>query len=118
MATLASRTKDLSGLPSGTLAAHLAAISLGKVDRLVSMMTVSMSEPCIVVDRRPAQTLIVQAGSEPSIDFGKKRVDVQTRAHQLTANVRPEAMTVRYTTKPIYLATVLPKLTVHRKTTP
>lgn len=113
---------ELSGLPSGSALAHLLAITQGTgtgVDRLIfaSQLTVCMSEPSITVDRRPAQSLVVQSDSEPAIASGKKRIDVQTRTHQLTVCTRPESMTVLRTTKPIHLTTSLPRLTVRRKTT-
>ena len=57
MATLASRTKELSGLHSGTLAAHLLAITQGTgtgVDRIVfaSQMTVSLEDDQVSVIQR------------------------------------------------------------------
>lgn len=80
-------------------------------------MAVCMSEPSVTVDRRPAQRLVVQSDSEANIAAGKKRIDVQTRPHQLTVCARPEAMTILRTTKPIHLTTSLPRLTVRRKST-
>lgn len=52
MATLASRTKELSGLAYGSLAQHLSAIELGTGERLVSMMTVCVSKPRTTVTQR------------------------------------------------------------------
>lgn len=120
--TAGQKLVELSGLSSGSALSHLLAITQGTgtgVDRIVfaSQMTVCMSEPSITVDRRPAQTIVVQPDSEPNVTSGKKRIDVQTRENKITACSRPESMTVLRTMKPIHLTTTLPRLTVRRKAT-
>lgn len=71
MATLASRTKLLSGLPSGTLAQHLAAITLGKGERLVSQFFVSLQTPEIHVTHK-AKREAARPAPEPSVRRSEK----------------------------------------------
>lgn len=85
MATLASRSKLLSGLPSGTLAQHLAAISLGTGERLVSQFFVSIQPPEIHVTqkaKRKAEKPVQQPSASRTVKT-KKNLFVTTAIPQL-----------------------------------
>ena len=94
MATLASRSKLLSGLPSGTLAQHLAAISLGAGAILTSRMTVSIEAPQIaLVQRRPSRAVaspIVEAVASQQLK--PNRIHVLTRTPRIDVETRPVSL--------------------------
>ena len=112
MATLASRTKELSGLHSGTLAAHLLAITQGTgtgVDRIIfaSHMAVSVEDDQVsVIQRRcerevdgtPPETTATPSDQPNCITAYARaaRVDVVERLPSVTvANKRTISIYIR-----------------------
>ena len=100
MATLASRTKELSGLHSGTLAAHLLAITQGTgVDRLIfaSSMVVSVED---------VQLSVIQIPSELSVSATCTQTEAtQTdKPNRITAMTRPARVDVMTRQAAIYVA--------------
>ncbi len=115
MATLASRSKLLSGLPSGTLAQHLAAISLGTGAVLVSQMTVCLDDPQVsLIDRTPPRLFVV-APAVAQATQGKKRIDVITRPAQIAVTTAPNTLHILQKTQRAQVVTTLPRLTVTRR---
>ena len=102
MATLASRTKELSGLHSGTLAAHLLAITQGTgtgVDRIIfaSQMTVSLEDDQVSVIQRPSELSVSAACAQTEATQTDK-------PNRITAMTRPARVDVMTRQAAIYVA--------------
>lgn len=110
MATLASRTKELSGLHSGTLAAHLLAITQGGGRTVfASRMTVNLSEPRFTLvqrakrDAAPTPSLAAPARAptkkrrDVSVLTTDNRVDIQTTPETLylVSGLATRSVTIR-----------------------
>ena len=99
MATLASRTKELSGLHSGTLAAHLLAITQGTgtgVDRIVfaSQMTVSLEDDQVSVIQRPSELSVSATPAQMQTTQKDKpnRITARSSLARIDVVTRPAAL--------------------------
>ena len=122
MATLASRTKELSGLASGTLAAHLLAITQGTgtgVDRIIfaSQMTVSLEDDQVSVIQRPSELSVSAACAQTEATQTDKpnRITAMTRPARVDVMTRPAALFVMQKTHASTFVRTLPNTVASRR---
>ena len=123
MATLASRTKELSGLHSGTLAAHLLAITQGTgtgVDRIVfaSQMTVSLEDDQVSVIQRPSElsVSVTRAQTETTQKDKPNRITATTRqAHMNVTTRQAKLFVVQRTHASVFVRTLPNTISARRK---
>ena len=123
MATLASRTKELSGLHSGTLAAHLLAITQGTgtgVDRIVfaSQMAVSVEDDQVSVIQRPSELSVSAACAQTEATQADKpnRSKAMTRPARVDVTTRQAALfVVQKTHVSTFVRTAPNTITARRK---
>ena len=122
MATLASRTKELSGLHSGTLAAHLLAITQGTgtgVDRIsfASQMTVSLEDDQVSVIQRPSELSVSATPAQMQATQKDKpnRITAKSSLSRIDVVTRPAALYVAQKTHASTFVRTLPSTITSRR---